>query len=35
LSKLKLLTLDYAEYKRDKAKILEQIASIFGGEWGN
>lgn len=35
LSKLKLLTLDYAEYKRDKAKILERMASIFGGEWGN
>jgi iron(III) transport system substrate-binding protein len=35
LPNLKLLTLDYAEYKRDKAKILEQIASIFGGEWGN
>ena len=35
LSKLKLLTLDYAEYKRDKTKILDQMASIFGGEWGN
>jgi iron(III) transport system substrate-binding protein len=35
LSQLKLLTLDYAEYKRDKAKILDQIAGIFGGEWGN
>jgi iron(III) transport system substrate-binding protein len=35
LAKLKLLTLDYAEYKRDKGKILDQIASIFGGEWGN
>ena len=34
-AKLKLLTLDYAEYKRDKAKILDQMASIFGGEWGN
>lgn len=35
LSKLKLLTLDYAEYKKDKAKILDEMASIFGGEWGN
>lgn len=35
LSQLKLLTLDYAEYKRDKTKILDQIADIFGGEWGN
>ena len=35
LSKLKLLTLDYAEYKRDKTKILDQMASVFGGEWGN
>jgi iron(III) transport system substrate-binding protein len=35
LAKLKLLTLDYAEYKRDKGKILDQIAGIFGGEWGN
>ena len=35
LSKLKLLTLDYAEYKRDKTKILDQMAGIFGGEWGN
>jgi len=35
LSKLKLLTLDYIEYKRDKTKIFDQMASIFGGEWGN
>ncbi|HJZ33034.1 MAG TPA: extracellular solute-binding protein [Hyphomicrobiaceae bacterium] len=35
LSELKLLMLDYAEYKRDKTKILDQIADIFGGEWGN
>jgi iron(III) transport system substrate-binding protein len=35
LSQLKLLMLDYAEYKRDKSKILDQIAAIFGGEWGN
>jgi iron(III) transport system substrate-binding protein len=35
LSKLKLLTLDYAQYKKDKSKILDEMASIFGGEWGN
>jgi iron(III) transport system substrate-binding protein len=35
LSNLKLLTLDYAEYKRDKGKILDEMTSIFGGEWGN
>jgi iron(III) transport system substrate-binding protein len=35
LSKLKLLSLDYAEYKKDKAKILDQMAATFGGEWGN
>ena len=35
LAKLKLLTPDYAEYKKDKSKILDQLAGIFGGEWGN
>ena len=35
LSKLKLLTLDYADYKKNKAKILDRMATIFGGEWGN
>jgi iron(III) transport system substrate-binding protein len=35
LSKLKLLTLDPLEYKKDRAKILEQLTSIFGGEWGS
>ena len=35
LSKLKLLTLDYAEYRKNKAGILDQMATIFGGEWGN
>ena len=35
LAKLKLLTLDYAEYKRDRTKILNQMTTIFGGEWGN
>jgi iron(III) transport system substrate-binding protein len=35
VSKLNLLTLDYTEFKRDRPKVLEQIAAIFGGEWGN
>ena len=35
LSKLKLLTLDYAEYGKDKTKILDRMTAIFGGEWGN
>ena len=35
LSTLKLLTLDYADYKRNREKILDQMASVFGGEWGN
>lgn len=35
LSKLKLLTLDYSEYGKNKVKILDQMASTFGGEWGN
>ena len=35
LAELKLLTLDYAEFKRDRIKILDQLTSIFGGEWGS
>jgi len=35
LSKLKLLTLDPADYKRNRTKILEQMTAIFGGEWGS
>ena len=35
LSKLKLLTLDPAEYKKDRTKILDQMTAIFGGEWGS
>ena len=35
LDKLKLLMLDYSEYKRDRSKILDEMAGIFGGEWGN
>lgn len=35
LSQLKLLTLDYQEFRKERPKVLEQMASIFGGEWGN
>ena len=35
LSTLKLLTLDYGDYKKNREKILDQMASVFGGEWGN
>jgi iron(III) transport system substrate-binding protein len=34
LGSLKLLTLDYAEYKRDRNQILERMSETFGGEWG-
>lgn len=33
LSQLKLLTLDPTEYQRDRSRILDQMAAIFGGEW--
>ena len=32
---MKLLTLDYADYKKNREKILDQMAAVFGGEWGN
>jgi iron(III) transport system substrate-binding protein len=35
LSRLKLLTLDYADYKKNRVKILDRMAATFGGEWGN
>jgi iron(III) transport system substrate-binding protein len=35
LSQLKLLMLDYQEFRKERPKVLEQMASIFGGEWGN
>ena len=35
LSTLKLLTLGPAEYKANRAKILDQMTAIFGGEWGS
>jgi iron(III) transport system substrate-binding protein len=34
LGSLKLLTLDYAAYQKDMPDILQQMKSIFGGEWG-
>ncbi len=35
ISQMKLLLLDYADYKRNRDKNLDQMAKIFGGEWGN
>lgn len=35
LAKLKLLTLDYADYQKNREKNLDDMARIFGGEWGN
>lgn len=34
LSALKLLTLDYDEYRKNRSKILERMSDTFGGEWG-
>ena len=34
LADLKLLTLDYAEYQKNRTEILERMTDIFGGEWG-
>jgi iron(III) transport system substrate-binding protein len=34
LSALKLLTLDYAEYQKNRTDILKRMTDIFGGEWG-
>lgn len=34
LGQIKLITLDYAEYKRDRQDILERMTKVFGGEWG-
>jgi iron(III) transport system substrate-binding protein len=34
LSELKLLTLDYTEYKDNRQDILQKMADTFGGEWG-
>jgi hypothetical protein len=35
LAKLKLLTPDYNAFKHERAKVLDQLTAIFGGEWGN
>lgn len=35
LAELKLLQLDYADYKKNREKNLDEMARIFGGEWGN
>jgi iron(III) transport system substrate-binding protein len=35
LARLKLLTLDYTAYRKERPKVLEQMTAIFGGEWGN
>ena len=34
LATLKLITLDYQEYKHDRTKILQRMTDILGGEWG-
>jgi iron(III) transport system substrate-binding protein len=34
LAQIKLLTLDYAEYKKNRQDILQKMTDIFGGEWG-
>ena len=34
LKDIKLLTLDYAEYKDNREDILQRMADTFGGEWG-
>ena len=34
LAQIKLLTLDYAAYQKNRADILQRMTKIFGGEWG-
>lgn len=34
LDQIKLLTLDYTEYKKNRQDILQKMTDIFGGEWG-
>ncbi len=34
LDQIKLLTLDYAEYKEKRQDILQRMTDVFGGEWG-
>jgi iron(III) transport system substrate-binding protein len=34
LASLKLLTIDYAEYQKNRSDILQRMTDTFGGEWG-
>jgi len=34
ISQLKLMTIDYAEYQKNRSDILQKMTDIFGGEWG-
>ena len=34
LADLKLLTIDYGEYQKNRSDILQRMTDIFGGEWG-
>jgi iron(III) transport system substrate-binding protein len=34
LASLKLLTIDYGEYQKDRPEVLQRMTDIFGGEWG-
>ena len=34
LAKIKLLTLDYAVYQKQRSQILQRMTDVFGGEWG-
>jgi iron(III) transport system substrate-binding protein len=34
LAQIKLLTLDYAAYQKNRSEILQRMTKIFGGEWG-
>lgn len=35
LAELKLMTLDYTVWRKERGKVLDELAKIFGGEWGN
>jgi iron(III) transport system substrate-binding protein len=34
LKDLKILTLDYEDYRKNRSDILQRMTDIFGGEWG-
>lgn len=34
LTQLKLMTIDYADYQKNRSDILQKMTDIFGGEWG-